>query len=440
MKDLLLVFASPRNKKNYINTLPPAGILYLSSYLESRGYSVDVIDCNVSGFSIEQSQGYRITGFSINIANIENSMDLIRKINTRYPRSEIIAGGPLPSTCPAVFFDLPLKAIFISESEESLDKYMRYPESQSNKGYYYRVSGGDWHFNGRYEFISNLDKLPFPALDKIDLLRYYTPVKRSHPVSVLISSRGCPFKCTFCCKTMGDKFRARSAENVVAEIDWQVNRLGVKEIAIYDDNFTLDVRRAEEICELIREKGINVKLQLTNGVRADSLDRKLIEKMKRAGFWMVALAPESGNGETLDRIKKGFDLDKVRQCLSWCRDAGIRTWAFFIVGFPWEDRKMFKNTVSFAASIDADMVHFTNCVPLPGTELYEQVYRNSGIWPDSDCGFFCASGKADAGLTAEAYRRVFFNNPIKILRLLRIFSIRDLIRLMWYAFRSGNVC
>jgi len=440
MKDLLLVFASPKNRKNFINTLPPAGILYLAAYLEKQGHSVDVVDCNVSGFSFGQSEDYRVIGFSINIANIENSLDLIRKLTRKNPQATLIAGGPLPSAAPETFFPFPLKAIFISEAEKSLDEYLRHPDSQNQRGYYFRDGGGNWLFNGPRQHIPDLDELPFPALDKIDLRKYYTPVKKSAPVSILISSRGCPFKCTFCCQTMGSKYRMRSAANVVSEIEWQVKKLGVKEIAVYDDNFTLDAQRVEDICDLIREKGILVNLQLTNGVRADSLNRRLLEKMKLAGFWMIAFAPESGNPQTLERINKGFGLDKVKQCLAWCREAGIKTWAFFIVGFPWENDEMFEKTVNFSAAIDADIVHFTNCVPLPGTELYSQVYGQDAAWKAEDSGFFCSRRLPGNNLTARAYRKAYFKNPGRILRLLRVFSLPDLIRIIWYTVTSRNIC
>lgn len=440
MKDLLLVFANPKNKRNYINTLPPAGILYLAAYLEKHAYSVDIIDCNVSGFSFNKSKDYRVIGFSINIANVENSIDLIKRINKINPQIELIVGGPLPSVSPEIFFRLPLKAVFISESEKSLSEYLRHPDNKNNKGYYFKDAGNNWRFNGPNPHILDLDELPFPALNKIDLRKYYTPVKKSQPVSVLISSRGCPFNCTFCCKIMGSEYRMRSAANVVSEIEWQVNELGVKEIAIYDDNFTLDSQRVEDICDLIHKKNIIVNLQLTNGVRADSLNRKLLKKMKLAGFWMIAFAPESGNIQTLEKIKKGFDLDRVKQCLSWCREFKIKTWAFFIVGFPWEDYAMFKKTVEFSATIDADIVHFTNCVPLPGTELYNQTYGKEKTWTIKDSNFFCGNWPAKNGFTAQAYRELYLKNPGRMLRLFRIFSIQDLIRIIWYTFKSGNIC
>jgi radical SAM superfamily enzyme YgiQ (UPF0313 family) len=439
MKDLLLVLAGPKNKNWYINSLPPAGILYLAAYLEKNGCSVDVVDCNVSEFPFEKAGGYRVISFSVNIANIENSASLIRKVRAANPRTKIIAGGPLPTVSPETFFSLPLDAIFISESERSLCAYMSDPENEGNKGYYSSDPAGNWRFNGPAGYISDLDELPFPALDKINMRDYYTPVKKASPVSVLISSRGCPFKCSFCCKTMGNEYRARSAENVADEIEWQVKKLGVREIAVYDDNFTLDERRVERICALIRKRNIKVSLQLTNGVRADRLNFGLLKEMKAAGFWMVAFAPESANALTLEKINKGFELDAVKKCLSWCRKLGIRTWAFFIVGFPWEDGGMFRKTVEFASAIDADIVHFTNCVPLPGTELYRHVYGKEAAWPCEDTGFFCESRFAEKGLTARAYRSLFFRNPARIFRLLRVFSPVDLAKTAFYALRSGNI-
>lgn len=438
MKDLLLLFPSS-GRNSYINTFPPLGILSLASFLREKGFSVDVADCSAEPFSARQAGEYRTVGTSINISNVENGAVLLREINRLYPRVNLIAGGPLPTISPKSFFSLPLKAIFISEAEESLLQYLRSPSGSGNKGYYFPDGEGSWSFNGMHPYINVLDSLPFPALNELNIGRYYTPVRKFAPVSALISSRGCPFECGFCCHVLGDKYRARSAVNVVEEMEWQVKELGVREIAIYDDNFTLDRQRVSDICALISRRRLKVSLQLTNGVRADTLDEELLNEMKLAGFWMIALAPESGNSETLDRIKKGFDVPAVEKCLALCRKSGINTWVFFMVGFPWENEEQFRRTIESASGMDADIVHFSNFVPLPGTPLYDLAVDEKPAEGIRNGDFFSARKGERNSLTAQAYRAVYLGNPLRLLRLLRVCRFTDILRLIRFAFKTGNI-
>lgn len=448
MENILLVFASPKNKKNYINRLPPLGILSLAAYLEERGISVDIIDCNVERFMTFRARDYDLVGFSINIANIENSVALIKTVSKMYPKIPLVVGGPLPTISPERFFSLPVKAIFISEAENSFLEYLRNPESEENKGYYFKNKNNKWCFNGVYPYIENLDTFPFPALEKINIYKYYTPVKRSFPVSILISSRGCPFSCTFCCKTLGDKFRARSPENVVDEIGWQVEKLGAKEILIYDDNFTLDKDRANEVFDLIIERNIKVNFQLTNGVRADSLNFELLKKMKKAGVWMLALAPESGNHATLRKIAKGFDLEQVERVIGWCRSLDIKIWAFFMIGFPWEDAEMVKQTIDYAVKIKTDLTQFSITFPFPKTELYDQAFHEkdksltlqdiSLFHLKTDFLVSNLSQREIRRLLIKAYLSVYFRLS-KILNLISLFSAKDLFRIAWYTVKTVSI-
>jgi len=433
---ILLITASPRRRGDYINHLPPLGILYLAAYLEQNGFFVDVVDENITELDIASAGNYRLIGLSINVANIENSISLVHRIHNLYPRLPLVIGGPLPTTLPEFFFSWPVEAIFISEAEESFLGYLTRKDPAQARGYYLKdPSGGAWNFRGPAPYMEELDRLPFPALQKVPLDRYYTPVKRRVPVASLISSRGCPFSCTFCSKTLGSKFRARSAENVVREIEWQAKVLGVREIAIYDDNFTLDAKRTEAICDLLIEKNIKVSLQLTNGVRADTMHRRLIFKMKDAGFWMIAFAPESGSEITLKRLKKALDLKRVEECVIWCREAGIKTWAFFMVGFPWEDRRMLRQTIGVARRIRSEITHFSNFTLLPGSELYQKACQGRQGWKLQDVNLFSSRRR----IAARSYAAVYLTDPLKVVNLFSVLSLKDLFAIIWYAVRNRNL-
>jgi len=296
--------------------------------------------------------------------------------------------------------------------------------------------------------IMKLDELPFPALDKVPIEKYNVPIKQSKPISNIITSRGCPMECTFCFHT--SIWRPRSAENVVDEIEWQVKKLGVKEIAVNDDNFTLDQKRAEKICDIIIERRIKVKLQSMNGIRADRVDEKLLRKMRKAGFWMVAVAPESGSEDTLEQVKKNLDLEQVVQVVKWCKELRLATYSFFMIGFPWENREDILKTIGFSRKLDTDFVQFSRVFPIEGTEFYGKIKKNN-ILPEQpviDDGFFFGSTKHDAltkisneevsNLIKKAYRNSYLR-PKKMLRILRLLQIQDIYKLARYALITDSM-
>ena len=238
---------------------------------------------------------------------------------------------------------------------------------------------------------------------------------------------------------------SRSARNIVDEIEWQVNKLGVREISISDDNFTLDKKRAEDVCEMIIRRGIKVKIQLMNGIRADRVDKSLLKKMKQAGVWLIAVAPETGSEETLKKIKKGMTLNHPKNVVKWCKELGIATYAFFMIGFPWESEKDVRQTIEFAEKLDADFNQFSRVLPFEGTELAAMTGKIECT--DKDTGLFYGNKKykqqkltdeQTGRLIREAYRRCYLN-PRKMLRIFRILSLKNLYRLAKYAFKTGSM-
>jgi radical SAM superfamily enzyme YgiQ (UPF0313 family) len=248
---------------------------------------------------------------------------------------------------------------------------------------------------------------------------------------------------------MGNRWRARSAGNVVDEIEWQVRDLGVKEICIYDDNFTMDVQRTEEICDDIMRRKIKVNLQLTNGIRVDRVTRNTVKKLKAAGVWIVGVAPESGNAETLRRVEKGFDLEKVKEVVRWCKEEGIHTYSFFMIGFPWEQRSHVEDTIRYAARLDTELTQFSRVTAFPGTKLYDILSKEGAVQKTAmtDQGLFyggashAVKGISDGDLRRlikRAYRKAYMR-PDKWLRLFRMLSLKDLWNLFRYSIKTKSI-
>jgi anaerobic magnesium-protoporphyrin IX monomethyl ester cyclase len=227
------------------------------------------------------------------------------------------------------------------------------------------------------ELISNLDSLPFPARDFFDNEAYKRYYKRKfgYTTTSIMSSRGCPFSCDFCSKPVfGNVFRARSARNVAYEIE-DVLSYGYDRVFFQDDCFTLDQQRVNEICnEIIRRK---LKLNWECLSRVDNVDYGESSKMKEAGCSRIFFGIESGNNEVLQNIiKKQFTAEQAKKAVETAASAGIKTGAFFILGYPGETNETILQTIHFASSLPLDYLSFTLPYPIPGTGLYRRVEKN----------------------------------------------------------------
>jgi magnesium-protoporphyrin IX monomethyl ester (oxidative) cyclase len=187
----------------------------------------------------------------------------------------------------------------------------------------------------------------------------------------IFTSRGCPKNCIFCGShnTFGRRFRARSKQNVLDEVDWLIRNYQVEELQFQDDNLTLDRKRVEEILGGIKER--NIPWTIPNGLDTNTLDRDLLEKIKQSGGRDICIAVESGNQRVLEMIHKHINLEKIKRLIKDMRDLGIYSKAFFMLGFPGETKKEMYDTVNYAFILRADWTMFSIVNPLPGTEMHK---------------------------------------------------------------------
>lgn len=442
-KKILLVVESPVEKQNYINTLPPLGILYIVSFLESKGIEADVVDCNVDKLQYSMVGKYDVVGFSVHSANVNRSLATAEKIKRDFPDIKIIFGGPNILSDPEYFIKKDFIDVVVDgEGESTVYEYLT-RDVRGVKGLYFK-DNGKIVFTGKRPWRVNLDELPFPSLNKVDISRYNVPLKKKKPISSIITSRGCPFGCIYCFHSLGTKWRYRSAENTVDEIEWQVNRLGVREICVEDDNMSLNIKRAEKIYDLIIQRNINVKIQLHNGVRADKLNVGLVRKMKKAGVWLFSVAPESGNPETLIKVNKGLKLEFINKAVKWAKQNGLYTYSFFMIGFPWETKEDIETTIKYAKELDTDFTQFSRVIPFKNTILYG-MYDIKNYDFEKDQGLFYDVSKCSKvderemnRLIKKAYRSCFLK-PRVIYKLLTNISLKDVFLLLKYSFITGSV-
>ncbi|EKE03518.1 MAG: hypothetical protein ACD_20C00196G0014 [uncultured bacterium] len=222
------------------------------------------------------------------------------------------------------------------------------------------------------DFKDNLDSLPFPARDLMNNKLYQRP-DTGKPMATIAVSRGCPSSCIYCLTptVSGKKVRKRSAKNVVNEIQECVEKHGIKDFFFKADTFTIDKKWVTEVCEEILSRELKVEWGANSRVKP--LDPETLKLMKKAGCWLIAFGIESGDTETLEKIKKGATKDEARQAVKWAKDAKLKISGYYLIGFPWETKEHIEKTINFAKELDCDYSEIHIAVPYEGTELYEQI-------------------------------------------------------------------
>ncbi|MDP8247473.1 MAG: radical SAM protein [Candidatus Tritonobacter lacicola] len=243
-------------------------------------------------------------------------------------------------------------------------------------GITYRT-GGDIAVNEDRPYIQDLDSLPYPARDLYAWERYHEPNFIALPWITMITSRGCPFKCTFCLWPQvmyGHGFRARSPANVVSEMEYCVNRYRPGEIFFDDDTFTIGKGRVHQICSLISEKGMDIIWSCMG--RVDTVDDEMLSSMYRAGCRKIKFGVETGSPRIMAAIKKNIDLSKVPRAFEAAKRCGLEVHGTFMIGLPGETPETVRETVSLAKILPNDSLQFSIATPFPGTEFYEDCRRN----------------------------------------------------------------
>ncbi len=257
------------------------------------------------------------------------------------------------------------------------------------KGLVWR-DGNEIVVNPDRPFIRNLDDLPLPRHDLLPLEMYRAPLVRGN-YAFVVTSRGCPGGCRFCIKhvSYGRSARFRSPENILAELELLAG-LGVRDVHMYADLFTISREQVVGLCELILERGL--RLRWTCNSRVDFVDPEMLSLMGRAGCWMISWGIESGSEEVLRRACKGITPEQVEQALRWAREAGIRNWGYFIIGLPGETEETIRETIRFAKRLPLSLALFHIAAPYPGSPLFFEVVEQGWFRPgtrweqvDMDC-------------------------------------------------------
>lgn len=376
---------------------PPLGLCYLTSILREKGFEVKIFDLQIFQESVKK-QSQRILkekpdfiGITATSVAIKNAAQLAKelKIKTKAP---IILGGPhltaVPKKTMKLFpqFDVGV----IGEGEETLPELLLALGKERNTS---KVKPGDilglkeisgliFRKNRKITITSlrkpvqNLDTLPFPAFDLLPDFKHYGGSQfiefDVRPTFRLVTSRGCPFHCTFCDKSVfGKTFRAHSPENVLRMIKILYDDYGIRHLYFSDDTFTLDKKRIFKLCQLLEKE----KLDLTwdCNTRVDTVDLPLLRQMKKAGCTYIAFGIETGSQKILDILNKGTTLEQIKKACEQTVKAGIKIRGNFIMGNPGETKKTIGETIKFAKSLPLATFKMSFFTPFPNTEIYDEI-------------------------------------------------------------------
>ncbi|MCX7691712.1 B12-binding domain-containing radical SAM protein [Thermoflexus sp.] len=248
-----------------------------------------------------------------------------------------------------------------------------------------RIKGLVWRHNGQVRvnidrpFIRNLDDMPLPLHHLLPLYHYRAPLIRG-PYTFIVTSRGCTAGCTYCIKHVSYQYsiRLRSPESIVEEVRHLVD-LGIRNIHMYADLFTISRDQVVGMCDLLIQEGLRIRW--TCNSRVDYVDREMLRKMAQAGCWLISWGIESANEQILKGVRKGYRLEQAPQALRWAKEAGIKNWGYFIIGLPGETDETIRQTIEFAKSLPLDLALFHIAAPYPGTPFFFQVVENNWFRP-----------------------------------------------------------
>lgn len=369
--------------------IAPLGLAYIASYLEENNVDADILDADALELTYDEikreisKRNVDVVGTTCvtpTFAQVKEIAKICKELNKDI---YVVIGGNHPTALPSETLEqIPWCDIIVrNEGELTFLDLIRCLEKDKNL---HNVLGISFRENNKIihtlqrNFITNIDKLPFPARHLLPNHLYRPSFHRGFGMknvnfATIITSRGCPFNCNFCSSRIqwGGKVRMRSPENVIEEIEYLLNEYNVGEIAIYDDTFTVNKKRVEKICDLLIEK--RIRIGWSAEARVDTLSVGMLKKMKKAGCRTIYIGVESGSSNTLNSLNKGIDLKQIQTGVKMIKKTGLNIVASYMVGNRGETKQDIEQTIKLAKKLNTDHVLFYITTPYPGTQLYKEV-------------------------------------------------------------------
>ncbi len=443
MRILLIQPPFPEKDITSLTKYAPMGLIAVAGYVRenNKNAEIKIYDANIEENSSIQKlvdlileYDPRILGLTGMTTNINAALKIAESVKTIKPDIITIVGGVHATVAPSdVLSDKAIDFIVMGEGEITFSEFLKNIDSpevyEKIKGLGYKRNG-KIILNERRELIKNLDELPIPAYDLLKIEKYRSPYGSRSPFISVIRSRGCPFCCIFCGvqSMFGRIYRVQSPARTIEEVDYLIDKFGVKEIGFKDSEFIINPQNTAEFCDLLIERGYD--LIWSCNARVDQGNYELYQKMKKAGCLTVAFGAESGDQDILNTLKKGITIQQIKQAIKNARKAGLKSSVGLIIGSPGETKETIMKTIRLAKEINPDYVAFSFATPFPGTELREMAIKNNWlINPDLEAVTYMQLTMNATNLPTEelkkymqkAYRSFYFR-PSYILKRLTMLN------------------
>ncbi|HOO57196.1 MAG TPA: radical SAM protein [bacterium] len=383
----------------YYVLIPSLGLGYLGAAAERAGCEVDFVDCLKLRYTDEQlfdrmkEFGPDVVGVTFHSSDYAAVDRYVKMFNELPKRPVVTLGGPHPTVEPRATLDemRGVDTIFLGEAEETLPEYLKKIESGASTVEAARntagvafMDGGEYIKNKRAPYV-DVNRYPFPAWHLVEPESYpTTPIgifSRRAKIAPMNATRGCRANCSYCAagKLAGYRVRARDPENIVEEMKMLKDR-GIEEIHFMDDSLTHDRGFIIELCEKMVDKGLKMPWASPNGVRLDTIDEEVVEKMEKAGCYAFSVGIESGTQRILDDMNKGLTVGLIKEKVGLIKKhSDIEVTGFFIIGYPGETIEDIKRTIKFSVSLPLNRANFFNFSPFPGSRIYTLMKRQGKL-------------------------------------------------------------
>jgi radical SAM superfamily enzyme YgiQ (UPF0313 family) len=392
-KHMNFVFINPpreiaaNNIWSVINSVnPPLGMALLSSIWDEQGHTSQIIDAAALRLSVPEiidkiNPDTDFVGITSTTPEIMSGMMIARGLREKTPHIKIIMGGVHPTIFHEELVRENICDIVVrNEGEFPIMEMAKGTSLDLIPNLTWKNSQGDIIINPECKTYVDLDRLPFPAYDKLPMHLYHSALgaTRQEPSIGMITSRGCPGKCTFCFSGMfGSRIRFMSPARIIQHIQHLQHNYGIREISFYDDTFTANKKNVAELCELILAK--NIKITWSCFARVDTVTSELLLLMKKAGCHQIMYGFESIDVNILKNINKSNNIDQFQKAITWTREARINIRGAFMLGNPGETIASMGKTIDYAKNADIQFAIFNITTPYPGTKMYKDFLREHSL-------------------------------------------------------------
>jgi radical SAM superfamily enzyme YgiQ (UPF0313 family) len=429
---------------------PHLGVAIIASMLEKENYDVKLVDGFALNYSMDdirrkiKKESPSVVGVTSVTANFPNANKVLKITKEIDEDITAVLGGPHITIMPETTTK-DTDFLVIGEGDLTAIELINY--IIKGVGRKSKIKGIGYWENRKIKLtkprpiIENLNKLPMPAYHLLPIEKYrsYGTLDLGRRFISIITSRGCPFRCTYCTSSTfwGHRWRAIAPEKVIEQMKTLYENYKVTHFYFQDDEFTINHDRTMKICDMIIENGMDIVWECL--ARVDHINESLIKKMAKSGCKRIIYGIECGYQEGIEKIKKKITLQQAREAIKISMKYGILVGASFMMGFPWEGQEEVRKTINFAKSLNADTIYFNILTPYPGTEIYEEIKKKKLIVPH-DWTQYASHGimpimrtekltsKEIAYWNGRAYFETYFNPSFLIRKLTHIKGLTQLKR------------